>query len=121
MDNFLVDSDIIIWYLKGRQKEEKLLKDLSQRGNLHISVVTITEIRAGLTKDAKRVVSRLKDILEPVNITSQVAELAGEFKQKYRLDIADMLIAASASTHNHTLVTYNKKHFPMKEIKLYSF
>lgn len=121
MDKFLVDSDIIIWYLKGREKESKLLKELSQKGELFFSVVTIAEIRAGLTKEAKKVIAQLKNIFIPFDVTPEVAELAGEFKQKYQLDIADMFIAATAVTSNLTLVTYNRKHFPMREIKLYTF
>lgn len=121
MDKYLVDSDIIIWYLKGRDKEAKLLEKLSQKADLFFSVVTITEIRAGLTKNPSVVIKNLQDIFVPVEITPEIAELAGAYKQKFRLDIADMLIAASAVNRNLTLVTYNKKHFPMKEIKLYSF
>lgn len=121
MANFQVDSDIIIWYLKGREKEAKLLQELSQKGELFFSVVTIAEIRAGLTRNAKKVIGELKNIFVPLDITADVAELAGEFKQKYRLDIADMFIAACAVKSNSILITYNKKHFPMPEIKLFNF
>lgn len=121
MDKYLVDSDIIIWYLKGREKEAKLLEKLSKNGNLFFSVVSITEIRVGLTKDASKVIKQLKDIFVPIDITTHIAETAGAYKQKYKLDIADMLIAATAADHNLILVTYNKRHFPMPEVKLYSF
>ena len=120
MDKFLVDSDIIIWYLKGRDKEVQLLEELSEKGELFTSVVTIAEIRAGLTKDAKKIIRELKNIFKPLDITEEIAELTGEFKQKYKLDIADMFIAATAVVNKLTLVTYNKKHFSMPQIKLYS-
>lgn len=114
-----MDSDVIIWYLKGREKEAELLEELSKQGKLLFSVVTITEIRVGLTKNPQKVISGLKDIFIPIDISPKVAELAGEFKQKYKLDIADMLIAASAVITNSTLVTYNQKHFPMPQVSLY--
>ena len=120
MNKFLVDSDIIIWYLKGRDKEVQLLEELSEKGELFTSVVTIAEIRAGLTKDAKKIILELKNIFKPLDITEEIAELTGEFKQKYKLDIADMFIAATAVVNKLTLVTYNKKHFSMPQIKLYS-
>ena len=120
MDKFLIDSDIIIWYLKGRDKEVQLLEELSGKGELFTSVVTIAEIRAGLTKDAKKIISEMKNIFKPLDITGEIAELTGEFKQKYKLDIADMFIAATAVVNKLTLVTYNKKHFSMPQIKLYS-
>ena len=121
MDNFLIDSDIIIWYLKGREKEAKFLEELSKKGDLFFSVVTIAEIRVGLTKEAIKVIAELKNIFVPLAITPEVAELAGLFKQKYRLDIADMFIAATAAVNSLTLVTYNKKHFLMPAVKLYTF
>lgn len=121
MANYLVDSDIVIWYLKGREKESRLLESLSEKGELFFSVVTITEVRAGLTKKALEIISHLQNIFIPVAITPEIAQLAGEYKQKYQLDIADMLIAASAVLSDLTLVTYNKKHFPMTEIKLLIF
>ena len=120
MDKFLVDSDIIIWYLKGRDKEVQLLEELAEKGELFTSVVTIAEIRAGLTKDTKKIILELKNIFKPLNISEEIAELTGEFKQKYKLDIADMFIAATAVINKLTLVTYNKKHFSMPQIKLYS-
>jgi predicted nucleic acid-binding protein len=121
VDKFLVDSDIIIWYLKGREKEAKLLEELSRKGELYLSVVTIAEIRAGLTRKAAEIIDELENVLIPVDLTSEIAELAGAFKQKYKLDIADMFIAATCVTSGLTLVTYNKKHFPMPKIKLYTF
>lgn len=121
MDKYLVDSDIIIWYLKGGEKEAELLEKLSKNGDLFFSVVTITEVRVGLTKQAAKVINQLKNIFVPLQITPEIAELAGAYKQKYKLDIADMLIAATARTHDLILVTYNKKHFPMPEVKLYDF
>ncbi len=118
MKRFLVDSDVLIWHLKGRQKELKLLQKLSHKGDLYISVVSITEIRAGLTIDVRKTILKLKDTFKTVAISDDIAEIAGAFRQKYRLEVADMLIAASAVLTNSILVTYNKKHFPMREIKL---
>lgn len=119
MDKYLIDSDVVIWYLKGREKEKVLLKNLSRRGDLYISVVTLTEVRAGLTRKASKIIKALKDIFEPLSLTPEIAELAGEFKQRYRLDIADMFIAATAVAEKLTLITYNKRHFPMPQIVLH--
>ncbi len=118
MKKFLFDSDFIIWYLGGRENEIKFLQELSKVGDFYISVVTITEVRTGLTKDKAKIIKLLKDTFTPLPVTENIAELAGVFKQKYRLDIADMMIAATAVITQSKLVTYNKKHFPMREIKL---
>jgi len=117
----LVDSDVVIWFLKGREKEAQLLKNLSKSGDLYCSVVTIAEVRAGLTRQPGKIISQLANIFVPLEINLEIAQTAGAFKQKYKLDIADMFIAATATVQNLNLVTYNKKHFPMSEVKLYIF
>ena len=117
----MVDSDVVIWFLKGREKEAQLLKNLSKSGDLYCSVVTIAEVRAGLTRQPGKIISQLANIFVPLEINLEIAQTAGAFKQKYRLDIADMFIAATATVQNLNLVTYNKKHFPMSEVKLYIF
>ena len=117
----MVDSDVVIWFLKGREKEAQLLKNLSKSGDLYCSVVTIAEVRAGLTKQPEKIISQLANIFVPIEINSEIAQAAGAFKQKYKLDIADMFIAATAVESNLILVSYNKKHFPMPEVKLYKF
>lgn len=119
MDRFLIDSDIVIWFLKGRKKEVELLEELSKKGKLFCLVVTITEVRVGLRKKPQEVIADLTKIFFPLEVNLGIAELAGAFKQKYQLDIADMFIAATAASENLPLVTYNKKHFPMSEVKLY--
>ena len=115
----MVDSDVVIWFLKGREKEAQLLKNLSKSGDLYCSVVTIAEVRAGLTRQPGKIISQLANIFVPLEINLEIAQTAGAFKQKYKLDIADMFIAATATVQNLNLVTYNKKHFPMSEVKLY--
>jgi len=117
----LVDSDVVIWFLKGREKEAQLLKNLSKSGDLYCSVVTIAEVRAGLTRQPGKIISQLANIFVPLEINLEIAQTAGAFKQKSKLDIADMFIAATATVQNLNLVTYNKKHFPMSEVKLYIF
>lgn len=121
MENYLVDSDIIIWLLRGREQEVNLLEKLSKTGIPRCSVISIAEVRAGLVKHPEKILKQLKDIFSPVNVDFEIAERAGAFKQKYRLDVADMLIAATAVETGSMLVTYNKKHFPMPEVKLYEF
>lgn len=121
MDKYIVDSDIIIWFLRGREQEAKLLEKLTNTGVPRCSVVSIAEIRAGLVKNSEKILKQLKDIFTPADVSFEIAEKAGVFKQKYRLDIADTLIAATSVAMGGTLVTYNKKHFPMPEVKLYMF
>jgi predicted nucleic acid-binding protein len=50
-------------------------------------------------------------LLPRLAITSRVARLAAEFRNRHQTDIADALIAATARARNATLVTRNLKDF----------
>lgn len=116
---YLIDSDVIIWYLRGRSSEKLLIDKLNQNSELYISVMTLGEVRTGLSKEQLYLLEKIKKAFKSLPIDESVAVLAGEFRQRYRLDIADMCIAATAVLQKAILVTYNKKHFPMPEVKLY--
>lgn len=118
MKKFLVDTDVIIWYLKGRDKEVEFINDLKKEGKIFISVISLTEVVVGLTKNKKTILRDLKEAFIPLEVSVKIAELAGNYKQKYRLAIADMLIAATSAITKCILVTYNRKHFPMREIEM---
>jgi predicted nucleic acid-binding protein len=58
----------------------------------------------------------------PFNAT--LADLAGEMICRYRsqgitLDKPDAMIAVTAIYHDLVLLTYNTRHFPMPELRLY--
>lgn len=54
-------------------------------------------------------------------ITSRVARLAAEFRQRYQTNLVDALIAATAHLRHATLVTRNLKDFqPIKGLQLHS-
>src|SRR3990172_3556663 len=72
VDKYLVDSDVVIWFLKGREKEVQLLKNLSRGGELYCSVVTIAEVRAGLTRQPEKIISQLVNIFVPLEINLEI-------------------------------------------------
>lgn len=121
---YLLDTDTIIYSLKGNTKViEKLTQYSSQPKAL--SVITYGELVFGARKSkyleenlAK--VYRLKELFPIFEMTTQVMDLFGEMKaelQKKGQNIADfdLLIGATALLHGYTVVTNNTKHF--KKIK----
>lgn len=92
---------------------------------MYISIITITELRAGFTKEqATFFLPKLYDLTTVLTTDRQKAELAGEFRFEYGrkgklLSITDAVIASIAILEKCQLVTRNQKDFPMPEIKLY--
>lgn len=89
------------------------------------SVMSIVEVQAGARRSEENKTNTLLDSLKAYDVTPTIANLAGEFIRDYRakgitLDFVDSIVAATAVIHGLTLLTYNVKHYPMPEIKLYS-
>ena len=64
----------------------------------------------------------LLNSIEEVRIDGEIAVAAGRYRNKlcasHGLLLPDALIAASAKQVGAVLVTLNKKHYPMKDIKI---
>jgi len=113
---WLVDTDVLIDYLRGRPQASHWLEGL--KPPLYISTLTITELYAGVRDGEERErLNRFLEAFEWVNVNGEVAKQAGlyrrDFGKSHGTGIADAIIAACAQAVNATLATLNAKHFPM--------
>ncbi|MDP3995059.1 MAG: PIN domain-containing protein [bacterium] len=90
---------------------------------LQISIVTIAEIYAGASMDIEGARAEAEDLFGNFGIVpldEHITRKAGEIKRRYRIDLIDAIIAASAMLTESVLITKNVKHFegiPELEIK----
>jgi len=123
---YLLDSDVLIAFLRGYPETVLLLKNLAETGaELTISAVTIIEIEAGIRGKEEEATLELLGILGIHLLDKTTADLAGSLLRQYRrkgisLSLADVIIAATAIAQNLTLVTYNVRHYPIPEVHIYS-
>lgn len=121
----LIDTDVLIEYLRGN---ETVVGNITGYYNLKkrlcFSPVTRAEIVVGLRKGEEEVTSNLFNLMECLKIDDAVGHKAGEYMKAFRashsLEIADALIASTAFINNVSLWSLNKKHYPMKDIELFS-
>ncbi len=120
MTKILLDSDVVINILKKHsQTIEKLAK--FDECDFYISPIVIAEIYAGIKPSEKEQVEKLFSYFKTVNIDNEVAIIAGKYANKFKkafngISLEDYMIAATAKYYNLPLWTYNKKHYPMKDI-----
>ena len=125
MAGFLLDTNILVQAIRGHRDRKDLLTDLYASGNvLGCSVVTVGEVTAGMRPHEQRATLALLGGLVQYELTSKIASRAGFLKNEWRrrgitLALHDMLIAATALTHELTLVTTNIKDFPMPDIRIH--
>jgi predicted nucleic acid-binding protein len=112
----LLDTCIVIDVLRRRDAAIRYINELTVRPT--ISVVTITELRAGQRShiEARQIDHAISGYLVK-DVTAMVAEQAGQylrsFARSHALDTPDALIAGTAAHHGLALATLNLKHFPM--------
>jgi predicted nucleic acid-binding protein len=125
LTEILLDSDVIIAWLRGYYPFSKLIPELLQKGDLlGWTLVSVAEIFTGVRKAEEQQVSNLFLILEIVPLSTEIGKKAGYYLQAYsrshHVELGDAMIAAAASLNRRSLWTLNKKHYPMKDIRFYS-
>lgn len=114
----LVDTDVLIAHLRGREQARAWLRQARTQGPLSVSAVSIAELTGGMRSVERRGVWNLLSVLRAQPVTELVGRRAGELMRTYRqshsgVGIADYLIAATAEHHGAELATLNVRHFPM--------
>jgi predicted nucleic acid-binding protein len=115
-DRLLLDTDLLVEYLRGRAEAGEWLE--SQDADLAVSAITVAELCAGI-KGAResQLLDRFLLALEVLPATEEIGRLAGQYRRDYGpshgTGLADALIAATATVDGSSLVTFNRRHFPM--------
>jgi predicted nucleic acid-binding protein len=121
---YLLDSNVIIDTLNGRNDRPYLLSQLSQQDILLACCsINVTEVYMGMRPGEEVKTKKLLGSLEFYPVTWEAAQLAGDLFRQWRqkghtLALSDVTIAAVALTHRLVLVTGNNKHFPMPDLQI---
>ena len=122
----LIDSDVLIWFMRGHPKA---VTALETAGDWYISAVSYMELIQGCRNKAelKAVQKALKSVDDGVlPVTQAISDLACTLVEKYSLShsvhLADALIAATALHYDLPLLTANIKHFlAIEALKIKTF
>jgi predicted nucleic acid-binding protein len=114
----LVDTSILIDYLRGHDAAAQLLEGKRAEGPLHASEITRLEILAGMRPKEEQLTRTLLSTLVWHPVDAEIAEDAGALGRQWlpshhTIDGADLAIAATAIRLRSELLTRNVKHFPM--------
>ncbi len=120
MKNILIDTDVLINFLRGKEKARDYLASLIGEADLYCSAITVAEIHAGMKEQERAKTEELFDSLTIVDVTRDIAEKGGTYKRaikSHSLELDDCLIAATAYIKHAALATGNDKHYPMADIE----
>lgn len=120
MSRLLLDTDILINLLRGKEQAREFLVSRMEEDELCCSVITVAEIATGMRPHEEAATRRLLDTLSILEVSRAVAEKAGRYKgttKSRALELDDCLIAATAFHADASLATGNAKHYPMNDIR----
>lgn len=122
----MIDTDVLIWYMRGNSKANKVIEKLN---GFFISVITYMELVQGMRN--KRELTLLRSALRKWNakvlyinedISAKAMFLVEQHYLRNSLVVADALIASTAISNGVKLLTGNTKHYKIiKNIELERF
>ena len=122
----LIDTDVLIWYMRGNQRAYRAIKKL---GNFAISAVSYMELVQGMRN--KQELNLLRQFLKNhradmlhVNeeISTKALYLVEQYYLSHTLLLADALIGATAVIYGLPLLAGNTRHYKIiKNIILKQF
>lgn len=123
MKKLVVDTSVIIDFLRSNNKEDSLLYKLAEE-DLYISIVTHTELYAGKSvwenSEARESLEKVLSGMSFVALDKRISERAGYIKSYSNISLIDALIAATALIDNMELITLNTKDFEkVKGLKMF--
>ncbi|HEY3081931.1 MAG TPA: type II toxin-antitoxin system VapC family toxin [Chloroflexota bacterium] len=122
----LLDSDVVIDFLKGVERAVRLLRSLrAAQHDLATMPVIVAEVFVGTPPEGRGYVRLLFDSFVRLPLSDQAAQRAGELgydhaRRGIQLTTPDLLIAATALEHGATLVTRNIRDYPIAGLSILS-
>ncbi|MDP8209063.1 MAG: PIN domain-containing protein [Candidatus Electryonea clarkiae] len=117
-----IDSDILIWHLRGEEKAYEFLRQLRDSGEYELwtGAMQRAEIVFFMRPEEENMtmlfLSQFKTDTVDQTIVDDAAVLFKKWNPGYGIDVNDALLAASAKRSGGRIFTINTKHFPMPDI-----
>lgn len=115
-DSFLLDTDVLIDFLRGYDKAVDFVTANSHK--IILSSIVVAELYAGVKGAAElTALDNFISLFTVIPVTTEIARVGGLFKRDYAkshgVGLADSIIAATCESENAALKTLNVKHYPM--------
>lgn len=117
-----VDSDILIWHLRGDRRAADLLRRLAREAgtDLWTGALQRAEVvffmRPGEESATMSFLSRFKTAPVTQEVADAAAELYRRWHPTHGIDVNDAVLAATVAATGGKVYTLNLKHYPMPDI-----
>ena len=117
-----IDSDILIWHLRGEKKARNFLRRIRDRGEYELwtGAMQRAEVVFFMKEDeTERTMQFLSQFqTEPVDkaLVDEAGALFRKWNPSHGIDVNDAILAASARRTGGMVFCLNKKHYPMPNV-----
>ncbi len=120
MADYLLDSDVIIWCLRGQKESVDFVRSIAEESLPACSSLSVLEVELGMKSGEEEATRSFLDSLRVVGVSKSTARKAADYIRTYQrkgraIDFVDAAIAATCVEEGLILVTYNLKHYPMSD------
>lgn len=124
LNGVLLDSDVVIEILRGNLKVRTVADELEATGTpTFCTAISWAEVFRGLRPGEEPGTEEFFEARGEVVLDARTGRQAGRYLARYArshgLEVPDALIAAAAATTGLRLWTLNRRHYPMKDLRLY--
>jgi predicted nucleic acid-binding protein len=116
-----VDSDVLIWHLRGEARASRLFRSLAAEGHeLWTGAMQRAEVVFFMRPEEEAATLSFLARFRTEPVTQAIVDLAGVFYRRWHpshaIDANDALLAATAATTGGRIHSLNVKHYPMPEV-----
>jgi predicted nucleic acid-binding protein len=117
-----VDSDILIWHLRGEPKAARLLRSLATAPatELWVGALQRAEVVFFMKPGEESATGAFLSRFKTEAVTQAIVDHGGEFYRRWHpshgIDVNDAILAATAAATGGKIYTQNMKHFPMPDV-----
>jgi predicted nucleic acid-binding protein len=119
-----LDSDVLIWHLRGERKAFNLLKRLrnNEQYDLWIGAMQRAEVVFFMRPAEESTTLLFLAQFQTASVDQQIIDKAGEIYRKWNprngTDVSDAILAATVLQTGGIIYTLNSKHYPMPEVTI---
>lgn len=117
-----VDSDILIWHLRGERKALDFIKLLRDKDEyeLWIGAMQRAELVFFMRPGEKEKTELLLSLFQTASVDQEIIDIASELYRQWNpshgVDVHDAILAATAMQMGGKIFSMNLKHYPMPNL-----
>jgi predicted nucleic acid-binding protein len=117
-----IDSDVLIWHLRGEKRALELLKRARDTDKLDLwtGAMQRAEVVFFMRPDEEEATLLLLSQFQTASVDQEIIGVAGklyrQWNPRHGTDINDAILAATAMQTGGRIYTLNVKHYPMPEV-----